>query len=53
MRFLIKTMQQTMQYLCENAGDSNGIPPSDEITLKVFLDYKKFSSAAFFDYEVQ
>lgn len=50
---LIKTMQQTMQYLCENVqGTVMGYCQSDEITL-LLIDYKKFSSAAFFDYEVQ
>lgn len=50
---LVKTMQQTMQYLCENVqGTVMGYCQSDEITL-LLIDYKKFSSAAFFNYEVQ
>ena len=50
---LIKTMQETMKYLCENIqGCVLGYAQSDEITL-ILIDYKKLSSAAFFDYEVQ
>ena len=50
---LIKTMQETMKYLCENIqGCILGYTQSDEITL-ILIDYKKLTSAAFFDYEVQ
>lgn len=50
---LIKSMQETMKYLCENIqGCVLGYTQSDEITL-VLVDYKKFTSQAWFDYEVQ
>lgn len=50
---LIKTMQDTMKYLCENIqGCVLGYTQSDEITL-ILVDYKKLTSAAWFDYEVQ
>ena len=50
---LIKTMQQTMKYLCENIqGCIFGYTQSDEITL-ILVDYKKLNSSAWFDYEVQ
>lgn len=50
---LVKTMQETMKYLCENIqGCVLGYTQSDEITL-VLVDYKKFTSQAWFDYEVQ
>ena len=50
---LIKTMQHTMQYLCENIqGCVLGYHQSDEITL-ILIDYKKLTSSAWFDYEVQ
>lgn len=50
---LIKAMQETMKYLCENIqGCVLGYTQSDEITL-VLVDYKKFTSQAWFDYEVQ
>lgn len=50
---LIKTMQQTMTYLCENIqGCVLGYTQSDEITL-ILVDYKKINSDAWFDYEVQ
>ncbi len=50
---LIKTMQETMKYLCENIqGCVFGYTQSDEITL-ILIDYKKLTSAAWFDYEVQ
>lgn len=50
---LIKTMQETMKYLCENIqGCVAGYTQSDEITL-ILVDYKKLTSAAWFDYEVQ
>lgn len=47
------TMQQTMKYLCENIqGCVFGYTQSDEITL-ILVDYQKFTSDAWFDYEVQ
>ena len=50
---LVKSMQDTMKYLCENIqGCVFGYTQSDEITL-VLVDYKKLNSAAWFDYEVQ
>ena len=50
---LIKSMQQTMKYLCENIqGCVVGYTQSDEITL-ILIDYQKFTSQAWFDYEVQ
>ena len=50
---LIKTMQETMKYLCENIqGCVLGYTQSEEITL-ILIDYKKITSSAFFDYEVQ
>ena len=50
---LIKTMQQTMKYLCENIqGCILGYTQSDEITL-VLQDYKELNTSAWFDYEVQ
>lgn len=50
---LVKTMQETMKYLCENIqGCVLGYTQSDEITL-VLVDYKKITSQAWFDYEVQ
>lgn len=50
---LIASMQQTMKYLCENIqGCVFGYTQSDEITL-ILVDYRKFTSAAWFDYEVQ
>lgn len=50
---LIKTMQETMKYLCENIqGCVLGYHQSDEITL-ILIDYKKLTSSAWFDYEVQ
>ena len=50
---LIKTMQETMKYLCENIqGCVLGYSQSDEITL-ILIDYQKFTSQAWFDYEVQ
>ena len=49
----VKTMQQTMQYLCENVeGCVLGYTQSDEITL-VLCDYKKLTSQAWFDDNVQ
>ena len=50
---LIKSMQETMKYLCENIqGCVLGYAQSDEITL-ILVDYKKLTSSALFDYEVQ
>lgn len=50
---LIKSMQGTMKYLCENIqGCVLGYTQSDEITL-ILVDYKKLTSSAWFDYEVQ
>lgn len=50
---LIKSMQETMKYLCENIqGCVCGYTQSDEITL-ILIDYKKLTSSAWFDYEVQ
>ena len=50
---LIKSMQETMKYLCENSqGCVLGYTQSDEITL-ILIDYQKLTSAAWFDYEVQ
>ena len=50
---LIKSMQETMKYLCENIqGCVLGYTQSDEITL-ILVDYKKLTSSSFFDYEVQ
>lgn len=46
-------MQKTMKYLCENIqGCVFGYTQSDEITL-ILVDYQKFTSDAWFDYEVQ
>lgn len=50
---LIKTMQATMKYLCENIqGCVLGYTQSDEITL-LLVDYTKLETSAWFDYEVQ
>ena len=50
---LMSAMQDTMKYLCENIqGCVLGYTQSDEITL-LLVDYKKFTSQAWFDYEVQ
>ncbi|MCI8659923.1 MAG: hypothetical protein HFG54_06725 [Lachnospiraceae bacterium] len=50
---IIKSMQETMKYLCENIqGCVLGYTQSDEITL-ILVDYKKLTSSAWFDYEVQ
>ena len=50
---LVKSMQDTMKYLCENImGSVCGYTQSDELTL-VLIDYQKHTSQAFFDYEVQ
>ena len=50
---LIKTMQETTKYLCENIqGCVLGYTQSDEITL-ILVDYKTLDTSAWFDYEVQ
>lgn len=50
---LIKSMQDTMLYLCKNIqGCVFGYTQSDEITL-ILIDYQKLESCAWFDYEVQ
>ena len=50
---LIRAMQETTKYLCENIqGCVIGYTQSDEITL-VLVDYQKFETSAWFDYEVQ
>ena len=50
---LIQTMQETTKYLCENTqGCVLGYTQSDEISL-VLVDYERFETAAWFDYEVQ
>ena len=50
---LMDTIQRTMKYLCENIqGCVFGYTQSDEITL-ILVDYQKFTSSAWFDYEVQ
>lgn len=43
---LVKTMQDTMKYLCENIeGCALGYAQSDEISL-LLIDYKKLDTAA-------
>lgn len=50
---LVRSMQETMKYLCENIqGCVLGYTQSDEITL-VLVDYKKIDSCAWFDYNIQ
>ena len=50
---LMRTMQATMQYLCENIqGCVLGYTQSDEITL-VLTDYAKITTDAWFGYNVQ
>lgn len=50
---LIKTMQETTKYLCENIqGCVLGYTQSDEISL-VLVDYQRFETSAWFDYEIQ
>lgn len=50
---LIKTMQETAKYLCENIqGCSLAYTQSDEISL-LLIDYQRFETSAWFDYEVQ
>lgn len=50
---LIKTMQETAQYLCENIqGCQLAYTQSDEISL-LLIDYQRFETSAWFDYEIQ
>lgn len=50
---LIKTMQDTAKYLCENIqGAVLSYQQSDEISI-LLIDYKNLDTAAWFDYEVQ
>lgn len=50
---LVKSMQETMKYLCENIqGCVLGYTQSDEITL-VLVDYKELDTSAWFDYNIQ
>lgn len=50
---LIKTMQETTKYLCENIqGCVLGYTQSDEITL-ILIDYKRLNTDSWFNYEVQ
>ncbi|MCH5269039.1 MAG: tRNA(His) guanylyltransferase Thg1 family protein [Lachnospiraceae bacterium] len=50
---LIKTMQETTKYLCENIqGCVFGYTQSDEISL-ILVDYKRLETSAWFDYEIQ
>lgn len=52
-KILMKSMQETMQYLCENIqGCVFGYTQSDEITL-ILVDYKNLTSTAWFDYDIQ
>lgn len=51
--FLIRAMQQTTKYLCENIqGCVFGYTQSDEISL-ILVDYAKLESCAWFDNEIQ
>lgn len=50
---LVKSMQETMKYLCENIqGCVLGYTQSDEITL-ILVDYNRLDTNAWFGYEVQ
>lgn len=50
---LIKAMQETTKYLCENIqGCKLGYTQSDEITL-LLTDFEKLNTDAWFDYSVQ
>ena len=50
---LVKTMQETMKYLCENIqGCVLGYTQSDEISL-LLIDYQNIDTCAWFDYKVQ
>lgn len=50
---LIKTMQETAKYLYENIqGCQLAYTQSDEISL-LLIDYQRFETSAWFDYEIQ
>ena len=50
---LIKSMQETMKYLCENIqGCKMGYCQSDEISV-LLTDYENINTAPWFDYQVQ
>lgn len=50
---LVKSMQETMKYLCENIqGCKLGYTQSDEITL-ILTDYDTLTTEAWFGYELQ
>ena len=50
---LVKSMQDTMKYLCENIqGCVFGYTQSDGITL-ILVDYQTLDTCAWFDYEIQ
>lgn len=50
---LIKTMQETAKYLCENVqGCVLAYTQSDEISL-LLIDYQRFETSAWFDYKIQ
>lgn len=50
---LMKSMQETMKYLCGNIQNCQfGYCQSDEITL-ILIDYQQLDTSAWFDYEVQ
>ena len=50
---LIKTMHETAKYLCENIqGCQLAYTESDEISL-LLIDYQRFETSAWFDYEIQ
>lgn len=50
---LIKSMQETAKYLCENIqGCQLAYTQSDEISL-LLIDYQRFETSAWFDYEIQ
>ena len=52
-QILMRTMQETMKYLCENIQNCVlGYTQSDEITL-ILKDYARLETSAWFDYEVQ
>lgn len=52
-KVLVKTMQETTKYLCENIqGCVFEYTQSDEISL-VLIDYQTLTTDAWFDYEVQ
>ena len=49
----IMTMQETAKYLCENIqGCQLAYTQSDEISL-LLIDYQRFETSAWFDYEIQ